>query len=786
MKQNQTTECVRQQSRTRVANILLSLSRSPTRRLAARAARAAGMALEGMAPECESASLLRAPPARATAAHGATGRRLGAILSGALGVFGVACAMMASRGVGDARARLGEVSGGQLSQLADVPCLAACEAGPTREAVARLANGTGTCETVNSVSASDCFAKCDCFGKVDFNERRKVLCATNVGEDATHATMDDELWTTKINAKLKAECSSDYQATGERTDEEIQGHEVVGNELDTTQASTNSTNSTSRLGAKLFPRGYSDVERAMMASAAALGEQDVWRGHVVNGRHTFLAPLPNAHERAPDRAPITFKLYTQCKTREVKVAGGEFWFSAPKAAYIVRHNFESDKFFTKKNRIKMERKELSDGLYGYEVTTSHVDFEYGFELENAAGNSYKDIGASTTLRRESCVQRYGEFFNRVVTLNRGQSTIGAVFGDCDSVCPEDYVDEAYCRQPFTGEPGTSEADPVDLGLVDDARLINMASALLYSTSETVMNPSGRAETFRQDAGSKSEQKWIIAASDYYRAYIKMVQITIRRDPASGRASAWISGKRRYTLRSGAGYEYGTSNVGQISGTGCGRQYCNTARYDIPSFYEQGVETTAFTASLTRMEYTKLSLGDAPPTGHNVLFEPNFLTSPQMILAPGAWGEDMDVRRLILKNGVMCGRSIHSSNCMFGKAFALKDTVSGYSGPSKTRKDWLFIVVEHVYFKMIRVAITLGDDDAVNAEVIAAGYVSHIRVATDLQTSDSMAYDGSAKWNVRSFMDIASNFAAGGYGLGGFKFDLAAEMSASLRAVDCGA
>jgi len=92
----------------------------------------------------------------------------------------------------------------------------------------------------------------------------------------------------------------------------------------------------------------------------------------------------------------------------------------------------------------------------------------------------------------------------------------------------------------------------------------------------------------------------------------------------------------------------------------------------------------------------------------------------------------------------------------------------------------------VYFKMIRVAITLGDDNAVNAEVIAAGYVSHIRVATDLQTSDSMAYDGSAKWNVRSFMSIASNFAAEGYGLGGFKFDLAAEMSASLRAVDCGA
>ena len=137
----------------------------------------------------------------------------------------------------------------------------------------------------------------------------------------------------------------------------------------------------------------------------------------------------------------------------------------------------------------------------------------------------------------------------------------------------------------------------------------------------------------------------------------------------------------------------------------------------------GVQTSAFTASLTRLEYTKLSLGDAPPTGHNVVFEPSFLTTSREILASGAWGEDMDVRRVIIKNGVLCGASINYANCMFGKAFALKSTVPGYSGPTKTRKDWVFVVVEHVWFKMIRVAITLNGD-SVHAEVIGAGYVSH--------------------------------------------------------------
>ena len=677
----------------------------------------------------------------------------------------------ASLGVGRSRSQM-------LSGLAAAPCLDKC-AGAERDGVRRLQSGNGTCADADAIEAYGCFARCGCFESSYFREMRAVSCP-NVNEaEAAHAAAFDDAWTTRVNARLQADCPAEYAKTNTRTDEEIAGHEVVGNEAPNATAA--------KLGARMFPNGYSDFERDQMANPTtvpALGRRNFWRAHKINGKHTYLAPVPTKSERSPGRAPITFRLYTQCKTQEVKVDGGEFWFKALMGAYIERHNYGSDKFFGKKTRLRMNRTELSDGVYGYELTTQDVDFEYGFALENSVGAVYKDIGKDSTLRRETCVQRYGAYFNRMVTLNRGKSIISAVFGDCDSVCPEDYVDEAYCRQPFTNEPGQSASAAVNLGQVDDARLINLASVMLFSSDTSVMDPSSRAETFRQDAGSKAEQKWIVAAIDYAREFVKMVQLTIQRDPVTGHAKVWISGKRRYTFVTNGGYAYAQVNTQWSNRIGCSGEYCNAARYDIPNFWNLGVQTSAFTASLTRLEYTKLSLGDAPPTGHNVVFEPSFLTTSREILASGAWGEDMDVRRVIIKNGVLCGASINYANCMFGKAFALKSTVPGYSGPTKTRKDWVFVVVEHVWFKMIRVAITLNGD-SVHAEVIGAGYVSHVRDPADLTTSDSMAYDASAKWIASASNQlVAADFSANGYGLGGFKFDLAPEMFISLRDVDC--
>jgi len=509
--------------------------------------------------------------------------------------------------------------------------------------------------------------------------------------------------------------------------------------------------------------------------AARVGE---WAG--VNG--VLLAPPPKA--RAGAKSPTTFKVYTQCKSAEVKAAGGDFWFSPLESASIVRHNYESSDFFGEEKGIPMVRAELEDGVYGYTVTTDQVDFEWGFQLKNKKGEYWKEIGTTDTgspLAAGMCVQKYGKYFNRVLTLEENPALVTYRLGTCDKECPSDFSDTAFCAQPFTAAVGNSEATAVDLGTVDDARLINFASALMHGTT-SVIDPSGRAETFRYNEGSATEQLWIVAIGDYSREYVKMVQVKVVVDPVTHQGKAFVTESRRYTHKSNAGYAYQHWTTPYSNRDGCKMGYCNVARYNIPTFWDQGVAFSGL--SIQRMEFVKLSLGDSPPTAYNEVYDGNFLTSNRQILKPGEWGEDMDVRRVILKNGVLCGGAIHHKNCMFGKAFAADSkTVAGYAGPTKTSKQWLIIVIEHNYFKMVRIEISLNANKGVDARVVDAGYVGHTRTS-DVLTSDSMANDGSAKWAQRSHMPVASSFDSGGYGVGGIKFDLAAEMSTSLLTISC--
>jgi hypothetical protein len=602
--------------------------------------------------------------------------------------------------------------------------------------------------------------------KTSFDLLKRTVCVDGQTPGSLYFTLDNDEWTRKLNAELVTQCS-DITDEDFKTDEELRGHEVIGNELD------EASNQTSQLGARLFPHGYSDAEKAILGR-----REEEWRPM----KGPLVPAPPTPAERAGQRAPNTFRLYTQCKPTEVKREGGEFWFSAITGAYLVRHNYGSKDFFGPATKIRMDRRELGDGIYGYEVTTNQVDWEYGFELVNANGEKFREIGSDTILQRENCTVRYGVYFNRHMTYQKGKTTVGAVFGDCGQVCPEDFVDTAFCRQPFSAAIPESESAALSLGKIDDARLVNLASVLLYSSSTSVMDPSGRAETFRYDAGSKDEQIWIVAAIDYAREYVKMVRFIVKRNPTTEEGSIYMSGKKLYTLTTTGGYPYQQWTTAYSNRVGCSKGYCNVARYDVPAFWDAGEVTTGFSA--TRLEYYIQTLGDAPPTSININYDGQFLsTSGTQIVAPGAWGEDMDVRRIIMKNAVLCGSAINHRNCMYGKAFPLQ-AVSGYSGPSKTRKDWLFIVVEHVYFKMVRISVTLAANKGVTATAVAAGYVSHNRDPNDVTTSDSMAYDGSAKWGARSTMGVAPNLDGGGYGVGGIKFDIAAEMSASLRAIDC--
>jgi hypothetical protein len=240
-----------------------------------------------------------------------------------------------------------------------------------------------------------------------------------------------------------------------------------------------------------------------------------------------------------------------------------------------------------------------------------------------------------------------------------------------------------------------------------------------------------------------------------------------------------------------GYELSTSTH---SGTFCINANCAASKYPLPELYKATSDATGF--SLTRVEFFSLEFGDVPPSNRYIDMNVDFLPAAapgRLVLEPGTWGQDMDVRRIIPKNAAMCGGAISNGNCILnGKAFP--DTSFT---PTKYEKRWIFVLVEHVYFKMIRITATLdAATGGVYMRVLDAGYNSHIRDPNDIDTSDSMAYDVTARYLARRYMPVAECFRqhcdAGemgakkfqGYGVGSIKFDIATEMSVSLVGHDC--
>lgn len=512
-----------------------------------------------------------------------------------------------------------------------------------------------------------------------------------------------------------------------------------------------------------------------------------WQGYTGQG---LLPDTPPVTTVAKGNNPTsTFQLLTQCKTEEVKYLNPEFWFSPIAGAYIVRHNFGNPDMFSFENALKMERAELSDGVYGYTLATDQVDFEYGFALQNKNGEVWYENGMNPApLFGEPCSQMYGSFYNRIAP-NDGNKQF--VFGDCAHECAADWRDEAYCRQPLTGEISADPSTPTVLGPVDDARLIVIGSAVLFGQTSDI-NPSGRSEclrdtTFRDNDG---EARWVCGTVDYTLSKLKMVGVTITR-ASDGNAYAAQTFTKAHSFSNAAGntYDYTYDSTTHSSGS-CKNAACSASKYPLGPIAAGSPDVTGI--GLTRLEYVTLAFGDAPPLNKFIDMNDNFLTpndGGRKVLRRGEWGEDMDVRRIIPKNAALCGNAIYYANCfMMGKAYG--DTSFT---PTKFEKRWIFVIVEHVYFKMIRISVTYNPDDgAVYMKVVDAGYISHVRDANDIDTSDSMAYDVSDRYARRNYMPVAECFAhlcgagesPGGYGIGAIKFDIASEMSASLREHNC--
>lgn len=609
-----------------------------------------------------------------------------------------------------------------------------------------------TCAQLRAATTSSCFRSCSCMEKVDFQTGVDVICASG---ETTVDYVESAEFTKKLRAAERDNCPKDFAATATQLPE----------------------NNASALGVRV------------RTLDATLGYKDVW----VPKYSTLQPRAPTADERAGTRAPTTFKVFTQCKTDQVKQSGNDFWFKPLTAAYIVRHNYGSQTFFGEKSRLRMQRAELEDGVYGYTLTTDQVDWEYGFELENADSESFVEIGrvsesVPTILQRESCARRFGEYFNRVMTDETNPSTVSYVFGDCNTQCPKDYRDAAYCTQPISGTIANQANAALNLGKTADARLINIASAMLWNPSDSVLNYRGvRTYVTKYNDGSRNEQDWIVGASDRERNAVKMAMIRVSRDETTGEAKVWRLGTRKYILRMNDGYAYSEWPDPAHQIKGCRQNYCNVARYPLPSLWDKSATNSGADYNVMRLQYTKLDLGDAPPKQYTVSFDAGMLSAstPAQLLAPGSWGQDIDVRRIVLRTGTICGSWINWQNCMFANAIPVNpDHWGDYSGPTKTKKQWLIVLMDG-YFKATRIEVTVGKDGGVYSRAIDARYVER-GTTEDPSSFDPLAYDLSQLMAVtpRRAPVAQGPYSSGGYGVGALTFQLAAEMSASLRGVAC--
>ena len=514
------------------------------------------------------------------------------------------------------------------------------------------------------------------------------------------------------------------------------------------------------------------VTLGVAASTAGTSSLGKW----LSGPGGSLLP-PAVEEPNPTR---TFTLHSQCKTPFVKRAkmedaeDGDFWFLPVKAAYIVKHDFNTNTFFDKESALKMDRVKLGDGEYGYSLTTDQVNWEWGFAFEREDGKMYYEIGQVSGAQpapladASGCTQMYGAYFNRVVTYEQ-DADVEYVFGSCDAKCPADYEDSAYKKMYTDGDVPACPSDALSVGVTDDARLFVAYSAFMYAPSgKNAMNPPGRSITVRDTsfAQNRDQARWLVATipaatngAMYDRMHI--VELTVNRDSATGDTTICQSAHKERMLA-----------------TPCYSITCDASNYDIVA--EASAASTSSGVIAGAVEYSLLQRGDALPKELRISF-PNGQYLPHtpdrfMFLRSGEWGDDMDVRRVLLQSGSLCGSGIYSNHCVnMGKAI-VDETWTATD--SETR--YVFVVQSGPNgLKNVKVAVQKDASDNVFITAIDAGYLMR-------SCAGSSAKDEMYKCDVQSFENVGSNYKSGGsvptpsgYGVGFVKYTLAPEMSPSL-------
>ena len=163
-----------------------------------------------------------------------------------------------------------------------------------------------------------------------------------------------------------------------------------------------------------------------------------------------------------DRQPgmKTFVVHTGCVDAEVKSVKPGFFDVPIIAARLVRHNMGSPKMFDWDDGLEMTLVEVdpadaANDPRSFMVTTSMVNWEYGFALKAADGRVLYEIGMggpqakahgerpaplariardkSVDNSERRCVTRQGLYFNRVLTTEPNEE-ISYVFGSCKTQC----------------------------------------------------------------------------------------------------------------------------------------------------------------------------------------------------------------------------------------------------------------------------------------------------------------------------------------------------------------
>lgn len=514
---------------------------------------------------------------------------------------------------------------------------------------------------------------------------------------------------------------------------------------------------------------------------------------VWNSKGRWLAPPPK-----PGKRSVTFTLRTSCKTQEVKELYSDFWVDGEKEAFIVRHNYRSNRFFERdeSQAIKMDRVILdtSTGERGYTVTTNRVNFEFGFALRNKlTGEWITEIGTPhdlSPLFRDQCVQRYGEHFNRVLTREANETHVEYVFGTCARQCASNYVDQAYL---FRYSDNTVPVSPSNVLLAfksNTAKLFTLHSALMDGGG------TGRAIAVRDNryaAESDTSVRFITAMISPYvrpnyaccssegRRYVKMMSVHVERDENDDTFRVSVGDAREYDLGS------------KCTGIGCA-----AGLYDIPALWHHPSATDgwrqngAFGATLQNLEYTLGEKGDSRITYYKKQYTDDAYLTDSILASADDWGADEDVRRVILQTGGSCGTAWWGGDCVRNWISRVDESIPA----TASEKHWILSVLggnrcDHPPGKgcisMLRLKVSTYNG-ALRIQVIAG------KCAVTVTTCPASNYPGCGGdavnvENIGAFFDAAtiglnvatSSTTSDALGIGFLNYAMAPEMVPSLAA-----